>query len=222
MQHSINIHLKAVVFDWDLTLWNSWDLHLALMNQTAEVLGYPQPSPTDLGVQYSRPFLEHLAWFFPGNQEIVLDTYMNYYNDAVWQERRLYTGIPELVKLFKDNGYRTAILSDKREIFGVPEFEHSSLVGLIDSTMFFADGMAPKPDPSGLQEVIGGLGVCPHECLFIGDSHRDIECAKRGGTWSGAALWASVEPELVIALQPEFLWKSVGDVAETLNLESVG
>ena len=95
-------------------------------------------------------------------------------------------------------------------------------MGLIDSTMFFADGMAPKPDPSGLQEVIGGLGVYPHECLLIGDSHRDIECAKRGGTWSGAALWASVEPELVIALQPEFLWKSVGDVAETLNLESVG
>ena len=222
MHRSIDIHLKAVVFDWDLTLWNSWDLHLALMNQTAEVLGYPQPSPTDLGVQYSRPFLEHLAWFFPGNQEIVLDTYMDYYKGAVWQERRLCPGIPELVKLFKDNGYRTAILSDKREIFGVPEFEHSSLVGLIDSAMFFAEGMAPKPDPSGLQEVIGGLGVCPHECLFIGDSHRDIECAKRGGTWSGAALWAAVEPELVIALQPEFLWKSVGDVAETLNLESVG
>ena len=83
MQHSIDIHLKAVIFDWDLTLWNSWDLHLALMNQTAEFLGYPQPTPADLGVQYSRPFLEHLAWFFPGNQEIVLDTYMDYYNDAV-------------------------------------------------------------------------------------------------------------------------------------------
>ena len=35
------------------------------------------------------------------------------------------------------------------------------------------------------------------------------------------ALWGSVEPELVIALQPEFLWRKVGDVVETLNLESV-
>ena len=221
MQHSIDIHLKAVIFDWDLTLWNSWDLHLALMNQTAEVLGYPQPSPTDLGVQYSRPFLEHLAWLFPGNQERVLWTYMDCYNDTVWQEHRVYTGIPELIKLLKGNGYRTAILSDKHESFGVPELEHSGLVGFIDRAKFFADGMAPKPDPSGLQEVIGALGVSPRECLFIGDSHRDIECAKRGGTWSGAALWASVEPELVIALQPAFLWKRVGDVAETLNLEFV-
>ena len=191
------------------------------MNQTADMLGYPQPTAADLGAEYSRPFLEHLAWFFPGNKEIVLDTYMDCYNDAVWQERRLYKGIPELIKLLKDNGYRTAILSDKRESFGVPELEHSGLVGLIDRAMFLADGMAPKPDPYGLQDVIRALEVSPHECLFIGDSHRDIECAKRGGTWSGAALWASVEPELVIALQPAFLWKKVGDVAETLNLELV-
>ena len=63
------------------------------------------------------------------------------------------------------------------------------------------------------------LEVSPEECLFIGDSHRDIECAKRAGAWSGAALWASVEPELVLALQPEFVWKRVNDVAVSLNLE---
>ncbi|MEC9272122.1 MAG: HAD family hydrolase [Chloroflexota bacterium] len=219
MQSSIDIQLRAVVFDWDLTLWNSWDIHMALMNQTAEALGYPQPTTADLGVEYSRPFLEHLAWFFPGDQEIVLETYMSYYHAVVWQEQRLYPGILELIKRFKDKAYRTAILSDKRQDFGVPEFESSGLGGLIDRSVFFADGMLPKPDPAGLQDVMESLEVSPEECLFIGDSYRDIECAKRAGAWSGAALWASVEPELVITLQPEFLWNKVGDVAVTLNLE---
>ncbi|MCH2676390.1 MAG: HAD family hydrolase [Dehalococcoidia bacterium] len=219
MQSSIDIQLRAVVFDWDLTLWNSWDIHMALMNQTAEALGYPQPTTADLGVEYSRPFLEHLAWFFPGDQEIVLETYMSYYHAVVWQEQRLYPGILELIKRLKDKAYRTAILSDKRQDFGVPEFESSGLGGLIDRSVFFADGMSPKPDPAGLQDVMESLEVSPEECLFIGDSYRDIECAKRAGAWSGAALWASVEPELVIALQPEFLWNKVGDVAVTLNLE---
>ena len=219
MQSSTDIQLRAVVFDWDLTLWNSWDIHRALMNQTAEALGYPQPTTADLGVEYSRPFLEHLAWFFPGDQEIVLETYMSYYHAVVWQEQRLYPGILELIKRFKDKAYRTAILSDKRQDFGVPEFESSGLGGLIDRSVFFADGMLPKPDPAGLQDVMESLEVSPEECLFIGDSYRDIECAKRAGAWSGAALWASVEPELVITLQPEFLWNKVGDVAVTLNLE---
>ena len=218
MQLSKELQLKAVVFDWDLTLWNSWDIHMALMDQTAEDLGYPNPTPADLGVEYSRPFLDHLAWFFPGNQELVLKTYMGYYKAAIWREQRVYSGISELLKQLKDNNYQTAVLSDKRQIFGVPEFKYSDLSGFIDLAVFLADGMLPKPDPARLQGVMESLEVSPEECLFIGDSHRDIECAKRAGAWSGGALWASVEPELVIALQPEFLWESVGDVAETLNL----
>ena len=212
------MQLKAVIFDWDLTLWNSWDIHLALMNQTAGALGYSEPAPADLGTEYSRPFLEHLAWFFPGDQEKVVDTYMAFYHAAVWQKHRLYPGVSDLLKSLKDNGYRTAVLSDKRQVFGVPEFEYSGIGDSVDRALFFAEGMAPKPDPAGLQGLMRSLEVSPSECLFVGDSHRDIECAKRAGAWSGAALWASVEPELVLALEPEFQWKRVEDIGVMLKL----
>ena len=212
------IELKAVVFDWDLTLWNSWDIHINLMDQTADVLGCPRLIAAELGREYSRPFLEHLAWFFPGDQQKVVDTYMGFYYAAVWQERRLYPGVADLLKQLKENGYRTAILSDKRQVFGVPELEYSELSAVIDRALFFSYGMAPKPDPAGLLDVMKSLGVAPVECLFVGDSHRDIECAQRAGAWSGAALWASVERERMLALEPEFRWDNVGDVGATLKL----
>ena len=218
MRETGGMQLKAVVFDWDLTLWNSWDIHINLMDQTADALGHPRPDRADLGKEYSRPFLQHLAWFFPGDQKRVEETYMGFYHAAVWQEPRLYPGIPELLRFLKECGYRTAILSDKREVFGVPEFEHSNLSDAVDQALFFADGMAPKPDPSGLQEVMRSLDVTPSECLFLGDSHRDIQCARRAGVWSGAALWASVEPDLVLALNPDFQWEKVDDVGVTLKL----
>ena len=218
MQDNGDIKLKAVVFDWDLTLWNSWDIHLALMDQTADELAYPRPVPSDVGREYSRPFLQHLAWFFPGDQGKVIDTYMGFYHAAVWQERRLFPGVPELLKQLKENGYRTAVLSDKRQVFGVPEFEYSGIGDSIDQALFFGDGMVPKPDPSSLEGLMHTLEVTPRECLFVGDSHRDIECAQRAGAWSGAALWASVEPELVLALKPEFRWERVGDIGTTLKL----
>ncbi len=188
------------------------------MDQTADALGYSRPTPSNLGKEYSRPFMEHLAWFFPGDQEKVVDTYMGFYHAEVWQERRLYPGVPELLKGLKENGYRTAILSDKRQVFGIPEFEYSDLADTVDRALFFGDGMLPKPDPSGLQDLMRFLKVSPGECLFVGDSHRDIECAQRAGARSGAALWASVEPELVLALDPEFRWERVDDVAVSLKL----
>ena len=194
------MQLEAVVFDWDLTLWNSWDVHLDLMERTADALGYPRPAAVDLGKQYSRPFFEHLTRFFPGDQGKVVDTYMDLYQAAVWQENRLYSGVLELLRQLKTDGYRTGILSDKRQ------------------ALFFSDGMAPKPDPSGLQELMRSFGVAPGRCLFVGDSYRDIECARRAGVRSGAALWASVEPERVLALEPEFRWKKVEDVSLALKL----
>ncbi len=212
------MQLKAVVFDWDLTLWNSWDIHLNLMDQTADALGYPRPLPSDIGKEYSRPFLQHLAWFFPGDQKRVEEIYMGFYHAAVWQKPRLYPGIPELLKRLKENGYRTGILSDKREVFGVPEYEFSNIGDVVDRALFFADRMAPKPDPSGLQDLMRSLEVSPSETLFVGDSRRDIECARRAGVWSGAALWASVEPDLVLALKPDFQWEKVDDVGVTLKL----
>ena len=212
------MQLEAVVFDWDLTLWNSWDVHLDLMERTADALGYPRPATADLGKEYSRPFFEHLTWFFPGDQEKVVVTYMDLYQAAVWQENRLYSGVLELLRQLKSDGYRTGILSDKRRVFGAPELEFSGLGSLVDQALFFSDGMAPKPDPSGLQELMRLFGAAPGRCIFVGDSYRDIECARRAGVRSGAALWASVEPERVLALEPEFRWKRVEDVSLALKL----
>jgi len=212
------MQLEAVVFDWDLTLWNSWDVHLDLMERTADALGYPRPAAVDLGKQYSRPFFEHLTRFFPGDQGKVVDTYMDLYQAAVWQENRLYSGVLELLRQLKTDGYRTGILSDKRQVFGAPELEFSGLGSLVDQALFFSDGMAPKPDPTGLQELMRSFGVAPGRCLFVGDSYRDIECARRAGVRSGAALWASVEPERVLALEPEFRWKKVEEVSLALKL----
>ena len=218
MRETSGMQLKAVVFDWDLTLWNSWDIHLNLMDQTADALGHPRPDPADLGKEYSRPFLQHLAWFFPGDQKKVEETYMGFYHAAVWRDPRLYPGIPKLLRFLKETGYRTAVLSDKREVFGVPEYEFSNIGDVIDRALFFADGMAPKPDPSGLQDVMKSLKVSPSQTLFVGDSRRDIECAQRAGVWSGAALWASVELDLVLALKPDLQWEKVDDVGVTLKL----
>lgn len=212
------MQLEAVIFDWDLTLWNSWDVHLDLMERTADALGYPRPATADLGKEYSRPFFEHLTWFFPGDQEKVVVTYMDLYQAAVWQENRLYSGVLELLRQLKIDGYRTGVLSDKRQVFGAPELEFSGLGSLVDQALFFSDGMAPKPDPSGLQELMRLFGAAPGRCIFVGDSYRDIECARRAGVRSGAALWASVEPERVLALEPEFRWKRVEDVSLALKL----
>ena len=211
--------LKAVIFDWDLTLWNSWDIHVWLMGRTADDLGLPRPEKSDIAREYSRPFLQHLAWFFGGEQELVLDTYIGYYRETVAQMAGLYAGIAEILADLNRHGLKVGVFSDKRQHFGVSELEQTGVGHLLDHASFLVDGRPYKPDPQGLWDVMEVLGVSPSETLYIGDSRQDIQCARRAGTLSGAALWGSVDREGVLAQSPQYQWDRAELILGSLGVE---
>ena len=208
---------KAIVFDWDLTLWNSWDIHLWLMRRTADALGRTPPQPDEVAKEYSRPFLQHLSWFFGDDQDAILDTYMGFYNDNVAHMAGLYPGAADTLRALKDQGYRLAVFSDKRQPFGLSELEQTGVGHLLDHASFLVDGRPYKPEPRGLLEVMNFLGVSPGETLYVGDSRQDMECAHRAGAHSGAALWGCVDRERVLAQRPGYQWEQVEQILDSLG-----
>ncbi|HZA21158.1 MAG TPA: HAD-IA family hydrolase [Dehalococcoidia bacterium] len=212
--------LKAIVFDWDLTLWNSWDIHVWLLHQTADALGLSRPQPSLIAQEFHRPFFEHLAWFLGNDHERIIDIYIRLYREVVAEKASLYPGIAETLQVLKERGYRLAIFSDKREAFGAAELEQAGAKTLLDHTLFLHDGRPYKPDPAGLQQVMKALGVTPEEALYVGDSPQDIDCSHRAGVRSVAALWGSVNREKVLARQPHYQLETVGEFVSILELSS--
>ncbi len=210
--------MKAIIFDWDLTLWNSWDIHVWLMQRTAETLGLPSLDHTAIAQEYSRPFFKHLAKFFRDDMDSALATYMGFYKDTVSTKAGLYPGVYEMLLKLRNHGYRLAIFSDKREAFGQSELDQTGIGHLLDYTLFLVDGRPYKPDPTGLQAVMMALKATPDESLYVGDSRHDIECAHRAGTQSGGALRGSVDHEAVTDRKPDYLWEKMEQVLEALDV----
>ena len=210
--------MKSIIFDWDLTLWNSWDIHVWLMQRTAETLGLSPPDQSAIAQQYSRPFFKHLAWFFGDDLEPGQATYMKLYRESVSTMAGLYPGISEMILKLREHGYRLAIFSDKREAFGLLELDQTGIGHLLDHTLFLVDGRPYKPDPAGLQAVMEAVGAAPGETLYVGDGRQDIECAHRAGAKSGAALWGSVNREAVLAPNPDYRWERMEQLLDTLGL----
>ena len=209
--------LKAIIFDWDLTLWNSWDTHLHLLRQTADALGAPRPETAEVAARYSIPFLRHLEWFFPGDQQRVMDTYMDFYRQIVSEMPHLYPGVTETLGRLKECGYRLAVFSDKRRAFGDAELAQTGIGGLLDYSLFLVDGRPYKPDPQGLLQVLDALEVAPDQALYVGDTGDDMECAHRAGVNSGAALWGALDREKVLAAGPGFRWEQPGQLVASLG-----
>ena len=210
--------MKAVIFDWDLTLWNSWDMHVWIMHSMADTLGLSRPALAAIAQEFSRPFLQHLVWFFGKDEQGLRDTYVGFYRDADARMAHLYPEIEGILRALKAGGYRLAVFSDKRTSFGMSELDRTNIGHLLDFTLFLSEGRPYKPDPLGLREVMDALDVTGDETLYVGDGRQDVECAYRAGAKSGAALWGAVDRENVLASRPHYSWERAAQILGTLGV----
>jgi len=100
-----------------------------------------------------------------------------------------YTGIPELLAELHGRKIKTAVLSNKPdtvlqrlmvELF--PQHAFNSVYGL-------RPGLAPKPDPASVWELLADIGVNPHEAVLMGDSEIDMKTARNAGCYPLGVSW---------------------------------
>ena len=200
--------MRAVIFDWDLTLWNSWDIHLWLMERTGFDLGIIPPGAEAVAAEFHRPFHQHLLWFFgstpdsQGELDTIVAAYLHHYHAIVGHRNYLYPGVASLLRGLRRRGIRIGILSDKVPEFGEAELRQSGMADLVEYTSFKTDRRPFKPDPTGLFHVLEGLGVEAADTMYVGDAPQDIACAREAGVRSAAAMWATIDADAIIAQQP--------------------
>ena len=168
---------------------------MAAAQYAAGVLDLPVPSESWIASNFSVPFARHLELMFADGTREATSHYLEYYHSRVKELASLFEGVPETLEALKGNRYLVALLSDKRQVYGSQELEFSGIAGLFDHVLFLDDGRATKPDPQGLLQVMSAVSVTKEDVLFVGDSHVDVQCARRTGVTSAAALWGSVNVE---------------------------
>ena len=202
--------MRAVVFDWDLTLWDSWGIHLRLMENTAAELGVAAPSPEAVAAEFHRPFRQHLLWFFGSRPdaedelERILASYLSRYDGILAFRNYLFPGVVSLLGALKRRGMRIGVLSDKIPEFGHAELQRSGLAGLVEYADFKTDARPYKPAPDGLYTVLDGLGINPEDAMYVGDGPQDVACARSVGAASGAALWSTIDRDATLGEAPTY------------------
>ena len=214
---------RAIIFDWDLTLWNSLDIHLLLMARTARDLGIPPPSPAAVTADYHRPFLRHLLHFFGSRPDAedelprIEAIYLQHYYALPAGRNYLYPGIASLLRMLKRNGHPIGILSDKRAAFGDPELAQSGIAHLVDCATFHTGAHPYKPHPAGLRHTLAMLDTAPANALYIGDAPHDLACARNAGATPAAALWAALDRSALLDAHPDYALHNPQDLLTALN-----
>jgi phosphoglycolate phosphatase len=209
--------VRAIVFDWDQTLWDSWDLHHGAIAHAARSLGLPEPSADAIAGDIGASLEEYLNRTFPDPQA-AREHYLAFYGERRTALGQLFPGVREVLEALRDRGHQLAVLSNKERAAGEWEMDAAGLGGLFAVAAFREDLPTLKPEPEGLWHVLARLGVATGDALYIGDSRVDVLCARRAGVASAAALWGARNAEGLLGAGPDLVWREPSDALGGLSV----
>jgi phosphoglycolate phosphatase len=133
-----------------------------------------------------------LDWFI---REFVAE-----YRQAWNIESRLYDGVPELLDELVARRVRLAVLSNKPQEATARCVEHYLGRYAFAAVLGQQADRPPKPDLTGVREILARLQVDPDACCYVCDTGVDMQTARGAELFAVGATWGFREtPELLAA-----------------------
>ena len=94
------------------------------------------------------------------------------------QSTKMFPSVPETLKTLKDMKLKVALCTISGEKATKRIIDRFVLAAFFDAVIVREDVPAVKPDPIHLEAVLAALKVRPQEAVLVGDSSKDIICAR--------------------------------------------
>lgn len=121
--------------------------------------------------------------------DAIYEAYLQAYARRWHLKTRPYAGIPELLDACAAAGVKLAVFSNKADVFAQETVRHFLARWSWAEIRGQRSGVARKPAPDGALAIASALGVHPADCLFLGDSGVDMQCANAAGMTAIGARW---------------------------------
>ncbi len=170
---------RAVIFDWDNTLVNTWSLiHLAI-NHTMENMGKQQWSEEETKDRVRNSMRESFPAIFGDDWQKAGKIYQDRYHSFNLEKLKFLPSALDLIDKLHQNKVLLIVISNK---FGATLRKEAKHLG-IDSKFFSIigsmDATADKPSKEPVELALLASAINPNldHIWFIGDSIVDLECA---------------------------------------------
>jgi phosphoglycolate phosphatase len=170
---------KAVIFDWDNTLVDTWPLIQYAIDETLQEMGREPWGLEKVRDSVHKSMRESFPEIFGESWEKAGEVYKNTYRSIHLNKLRFLPSALELMKTIHEHGILQFIVSNK---IGVTLRKETKQLG-IDDLCFAVVGAhdanhdKPSKDPVELALLGSDIVLGSDEIWFIGDTIADVECA---------------------------------------------
>lgn len=201
--------LRAVLFDWDGTLLNSFRADANAYVGMFRSLGI-RWKPESLARHYSPDW--HNVY-----RAVGLPVARWREADRLWRQfyraerPLLQPGARQVVQTLAHR-FRLGLVSSGSSWRVRSQLRRFGLAPLFEVSVFGDEAPRRKPHPLQLQIALGKLGLDPASCIYVGDAAEDVRMARRVGIPVVGVLDHSPTPERLRESRPDALIKTISSL----------
>lgn len=187
---------KAYIFDLDGTIVDSLGSIATCANGRLEELGLKTHSLESYKqfVGEGQYELIRRALRASGDEklehyDVAMARYIEVFKDTCHIGCVPYEGIVDMLQKLKEQNVKLAVLSNKAHMNTMQVVAHVFGENLFDEVQGQMEGVARKPDPEGVFQIMKKLDVIPEECVYVGDTSTDMKTGKAAGIFTVGVTW---------------------------------
>ena len=206
--------LRAVLFDFDGTLADSYPAITASVNHVRGLHGLPPLAVDEVKRWVGRGAGALLSRTVPlGDLEANCVAYREHHPSVLHSGTRLLAGAAELLNLLHGRGLRLGLCSNKPVAFSRDLVAYLKIASILEVVLGPEDVARPKPAADMLLAALQRLGVTASEALYIGDMSVDVETARGAGVKVWVVATGSEERDALERARPDRLFSNLIEVA---------
>jgi phosphoglycolate phosphatase len=203
---------SLAIFDLDGTLVDSFPWFKRTINDVADRFGFRRVNEDELEwirAASTHEILAHLQlplWKVPA-----VARYMRRLKAEQTANTPLFEGVPAMLQTLADRRVKLALVTSDSQANAKRKLgDCAALISHYDC----AASLFGKP--ARFRRIIRRSGIDKAHIIAIGDEVRDIEAARSVGIACGSVAWGYAAPQALRALQPDFMFERMEDIARDL------
>lgn len=212
--------IKNILFDFDGTLVDTAPGIVETMKQTFLSMQIVPPSDGEMRATIGLPLGKALAMLGNLDEEQerkAVETYRNLFFEYELGNLKVFDGVVETLKTFKNNGIRMAIVTsrDESSLSLIIKLHH--LEGIFEICSTATEGLAPKPAPDMVNFLIAKMNINKDETLVVGDTTFDIGMGNNAGCKTCAVTYGNHTKDQLLKASPYYIIDSFDTLIDIVN-----
>lgn len=173
---------RAVIFDWDNTLVDTWPIIHEALHHTFAAMGHVPWTLEEVMLRVGKSARDAFPPLFGGEWEKAVALYQGHYRDIHLSHLKALPGAEEVLLRLRARGVAMALVSNKKGDTLRLEAAHLGWAHYFGAMVGSGDAAQDKPDATPALLALGQLGVAAEpEVWFVGDTEVDLACAQASG-----------------------------------------